>query len=630
MEKIQNYEDLLKYLVYKSREEGNPQSDAFIAFLLNIQYDKKGGRFYFKDKIQLTQENIKEIMTNIKEILNAKGDGIAETLKLQITYELSHVQEEDKIEKIKKYFDNEMNNILKEITSTPASKKESETFQIHKKIFNYLLIKTKQNTLNSINDDTLTSSEKTNLGINAEREIYLNLDNIFPKSGLTPFLTLSIQDKISQLNELSNTVMGIRLLNCELGKGGIGLMTLEDIKKKLKYDLLYEVKEFYDKVNSVCEKYSLIYDNLDFDTINEGQESQVLDKIRKYIVYYRQILTYLSMLIDELHNSIQFKDSLILNYENEKNAILDIIGNQTSISKDQAYPRFQNLAKMYTKFQEQVFILDIRENVFRKLYKFITNNDIKLEYDLDAWEGCFQLYTDKLDIYEKQDEPIFSFESGAYNNGVTLLKHDSTADYLDIKLEYQGFCIVTLLNKRGLLVSGRPAVVAKFNEKYMVFCTHQCLQEFIDNPQKYIDDLNEYVKQNSYLINLLNMTEEFPNGNLANMFRDKESTAFKYKNSKVLIDVGCQTVDHIHEKGYIDPDYEWNEWDLKKKAIQLANIMKKKTVSCQTLLSHFRRENETQVYPLKDSSVNTTVNTGTNLSIPKSYAVGFRTNNKKY
>ena len=103
MEKIQNYEDLLKYLVYKSREEDNPVADAFIAFLLNIQYDKKAGRFYFKDKTQLTQENIKDIITNIKSILNAKGDGIAETLKLQITYELSHVQEEDKIEKIKKY-----------------------------------------------------------------------------------------------------------------------------------------------------------------------------------------------------------------------------------------------------------------------------------------------------------------------------------------------------------------------------------------------------------------------------------------------------------------------------------------------------------------------------------------------
>ena len=40
---------------------------------------------------------------------------------------------EDKIVKIKKYSDNEMNNILKEMTSITASKKESETFQIHKK-----------------------------------------------------------------------------------------------------------------------------------------------------------------------------------------------------------------------------------------------------------------------------------------------------------------------------------------------------------------------------------------------------------------------------------------------------------------------------------------------------------------
>ena len=179
MEKIQTYEDLLKYLVYKSREEGNPVADAYIAYLLNIQYDEQSDDFYFKDKTKVNPNKLNEIITNIKTILNAKGDGIAETLKLQITYELSHVQEEDKIEKIKKYFDNEMNNILKEITSTPASKKESETFQIHKKIFNYLLIKTKQNTLNSINDDTLTNSEKTNLGLNAEREIYLNLDNIF-------------------------------------------------------------------------------------------------------------------------------------------------------------------------------------------------------------------------------------------------------------------------------------------------------------------------------------------------------------------------------------------------------------------------------------------------------------------
>ena len=629
MDKISTFEEILNNLVYKARENNNPVPDALIAFLLNIQYDKEKKDFYFKDNEKLSKEKAQEVIKKVQDILNAKGDGIAETLKLQITYELSHIQEEDKIEKIKMYFDTELNNILREITSTPSSKKDTETFQIHKKIFNYLLIKTKQNTLNSLNEiNDENPKTKNNLGINAEREIYSYLDNIFPKSGLSPFLTLSIQDKISQLNELSNTVMGIRLFKCELGQGGIGLMNIEDIKKKLKHDLLYEVKDFYTHINTVCDKYSLIYDNLDFDSIVNEKELNVLDKIRKYIVYYRQILTYLSMLIDDLHNSIQMKDSLILSYENEKNSIMDIIGEQMIISKDQAYPRFQNLAKMYTKFQEEVFILDIRDNVFRKLKEFIEKNTIKTEYDPNEWEECFELYTDKLDIYEKQEEPIFSFESGAYSNNVTLLKKDSTADYLNIKLEYQGFCITTLLNKKGLLLSGRPTVVAKYNDKYMVFCTHQCLQEFIDDPKKYIDGVFEYVKENPYLINLLNMTEEFPNGNLANMFRDKESVAYKYKSSKILIDMGIQTDVHPYIEN--DPNYVWNEWDLKKKAIQLADIMKKKTVSSQTFLSHFRRENETQVYPPKESGVSTTVNTGTNLSIPKSYAVGFRVSNNKY
>ncbi len=499
MESIKTFEDALNYIVYKSRENNNPVADAYVAYLLKIQYDKEEKRFYFSDN-NITPEKAKEVIEKVNALINAKNDGVVETLKLQITYELSHIQEEDKIEKIKQYFDTELNNILKEITQTPTSKKETDTFQIHKKIFNYLLIKTKQNTLNS-----LIECDNNNLGINAEREIYLSLDNIFPKSGLTPFLTLSIQDKIAQLNELANTVMGIRLLNCELGKGGIGLMTLEDIKKKLKYDLLLEVKDYYTRINTTSEKYTLIYDNLELELITDEKELKVLDKIRKMITYYRQILTYLSMLIDDLHSSIQFKDNLIMNYENEKNSIIDIIGNQTSISKDQAYPKFQSLAKMYTKFQEQVFILDIRENVFRKLIEFVSKEDgIKQDYDPEEWEGCFEVDVEKLDIYEKQEEPIFSFENGVYQNGATILSQNSTADFLDIKLEFQGFCIVTLLNKKGLLVCGRPNVVVKYKDRYMVFCTHQCVQEFLDNPQKYLEELHNYVKENPYTVNTNN------------------------------------------------------------------------------------------------------------------------------
>ena len=100
-----------------------------------------------------------------------------------------------------------------------------------------------------------------------------------------------------------------------------------------------------------------------------------------------------------------------MNYENEKNSIIDIIGNQTSISKDQAYPKFQSLAKMYTKFQEQVFILDIRENVFRKLIEFVSKEDgIKQDYDPEEWEGCFEVDVEKLDAIKHDCRDFIDLE----------------------------------------------------------------------------------------------------------------------------------------------------------------------------------------------------------------------------
>jgi len=331
-----------------------------------------------------------------------------------------------------------------------------------------------------------------------------------------------------------------------------------------------------------------------------------------------------------LHSGASTVDNLSINYDREIKFLIDIVEKKAAISKEQAYPRFENLAKMYTKFQEQAFILDIRENVFNSLIMFLTNNDISVEFDEKIFEGKFAEYIESLDIYSKREDPTFSFESGIYQNGVTVLLPHTTADFLDIKLEYQGFCIVTLLRKEGLLINGRPNIVTKFKDKYMVFNNHACVQDFIENPSGFIEEIKNYARRNPYIINLLNMTEEFPLVNLSNLFRDKDTVTYKYKSSSVLVDKEIQTVTHIHENGYIDPNYVWNEWELKRQALQLADIMRKKTVSSQTILSHFRRENETQVYPLKDSSVNTTVSKGTNLSIPKSYVTGLRKNDSKY
>lgn len=83
-----------------------------------------------------------------------------------------------------------------------------------------------------------------------------------------------------------------------------------------------------------------------------------------------------------------------------------------------------------------------------------------------------------------------------------------------------------------------------------------------------------------------------------------------------MLDKGIDTPVHFVDK-HIDPNYCWNEWELRKKAIQMANIRKTQTRSDQTLLSNFRVDSDTQTYLKKDAETNTMVNMGTQFKAEK-------------
>lgn len=96
-----------------------------------------------------------------------------------------------------------------------------------------------------------------------------------------------------------------------------------------------------------------------------------------------------------------------------------------------------------------------------------------------------------------------------------------------------------------------------------------------------------------------------------------------FSTSPLMVNKDIQTPVHFVEK-HIEPNYHWNEWDLRKKALQMANIWNKVTISIQTQLSNFRRENETQTWLPKDQDTNTGKSTGVNTELPKTYIVGLR------
>ena len=90
-----------------------------------------------------------------------------------------------------------------------------------------------------------------------------------------------------------------------------------------------------------------------------------------------------------------------------------------------------------------------------------------------------------------------------------------------------------------------------------------------------------------------------------------------------MCDSDCQTPTHFVESN-VDPSYEWNEWALRRRGLQLANLRNKRTHSTQTATSHFRREGETQTYEHKEKDTNTSKDAKTQAPKMVSYMTGLR------
>jgi hypothetical protein len=75
---------------------------------------------------------------------------------------------------------------------------------------------------------------------------------------------------------------------------------------------------------------------------------------------------------------------------------------------------------------------------------------------------------------------------------------------------------------------------------------------------------------------------------------------------------------------FIDINYHWNEWELRRKALKIVNLTNCTTLSQQTDLSHFRRNNDAQVYGLREKNTQTKRDKGTNPPIVTSYIAGLR------
>ena len=88
-------------------------------------------------------------------------------------------------------------------------------------------------------------------------------------------------------------------------------------------------------------------------------------------------------------------------------------------------------------------------------------------------------------------------------------------------------------------------------------------------------------------------------------------------------DFGAQTPTHFVERR-VDPDYEWNTWALRRRALRAANLRNKRTKGAQTGLSHFRRAGQTQTWAPKAGETQTVVEKATAMPKKVRYVGGLR------
>ena len=479
---------------------------------------------------------------------------------------------------------------------------------LYKKIFSFLLFKNKE--ITTPNPDELSTPIAN---FNIEKEVAAALESVIPRAALGPFVSLNPSEKVTQLVELANLVIGIRLFNKEIGKGGSSLASITDLAKNDEENFTEILSNESTETVENCYNYTMFFLNL--SKLNLTLDTSEISKYKDELTFFRQYLSFILSIQEDVEiseNSIETNET---RYYKEIEELKHLLGNKSSAPKEQVYPKFAILSQAYVQLLEEKKLGNNRN----LLIKFLIDSKKHMKFSLSEIYMRNARFFAEENIEENEELLAMKYNK---NPEIVRLSPQTTPDFQQTPLDYLGFCVWSIVSRGGLLIPGKPNLgVYRYKNKHCVFSTCEGIKDFVEKPSFYLEGVLEKCRKNPELIHLLRMDENF---------KHLQITAINHKNlkisTKLLMDKGCETPVHFMEKNF-DSNYCWNEWELRKKAIQMANIRKRKTKATQTILSNFKVESNTQTWLLKEKSTNTGISTGTNPIRPKNYILGLRDKN---
>jgi len=606
-----------KEVMLVARQLGQVVSETLAALVAATVINSSVGSFYVERPIDENDARI--VVEEAAKILLSKEEPGISCLRLQAAYESAFADVEADALKQKTEAKGAEENVTKWISNFTAKfDQDFDTLSgLYKKIYQFLLLKCTGPTGVSV----LPKDPSV------EREVAAALESVFPRVGLRSFVALTGPEKAAQLQELAGIVLGIRLYNKKQAKGGAGLSDIEQSADELKSgELLERVAKEVEEENDLCKMYvdliAAAKNPPKSGAWDKPPEASEVNRARSDLLFHRQYLCYLLNLQEDLARSIEQLDKDQQSFKEELVDLDALVGGRVSVPKEQVYPRFDAVARVYRAAWQEVKALEAR----RKLHGVLT--DLSKQYyprPSQALQDLVARYRATLtDEDDAEDAPDLDALPGPQANvGDTFravrLTVENFPGFLQLPLDFQGFCIYSLVTQDRLLVPGNPALgVIKYAGRYCVFASERGCVEFCSDPDKYFGAIREVCYKYPELIHLLRIHEDFPKSSLHSIIQLTSGT-----QTAMMADVQTETPLHFVESN-IDKNYEFNEWKMRRDALHMADIKKRQTSATQTALSHLRRENETQVYLPKEVGTNTTVERGTNPTKWSKYIAGVR------
>ncbi|XP_071391102.1 cilia- and flagella-associated protein 206 [Centroberyx affinis] len=592
--------NIIREIVQECAVKGNAVSETLVAFMVKAVVLDPTNEFNV-DRT-LTKQDVQKLEELCVDKLMEKCSPTLDTIKMQVYFDMNYTSRREFIEEHRRVLQSRLSPVSREITDSRA-KTRDEVEAVYRKVIDYVLLRS------GIGSPT---------DVSTLREATAALQSVFPPPELGAFMSLMRKEKEQQLSELTMVVTGIRLFNKFTKKGGEGIDDLPAILNKALPAASEGIENELSLSQSLAWKYTALLEKLTDSDRQTGERDVSLDLLRQALYNVRQHEVFLKVILADVCLCAKQVELLQTQLVLQMKLLKETVHSKTAVPTSQVFPHFTALAELWSGLQDEMGLLNILDSMVVNLQPFLAaQSEIFTEAQLDELLDGAEVKTDEQRMAESADDRIDPFEIKTQE----WLLPETTANFEKLPLQYNGVCGFTLVNKDGLLLPANPSIgVLKHRERFYIFSSKEAALKFASAADEFIAQVAEKTKRSPELIQLLELHQQFA---CVTPYSEMQSGERFLVKPITKCDSCTQTETHPLETNIVK-SYEWNEWELRRKAIKLANLRTKVTHSMQTDLSHMRRDNATQTFLPRDAACQSKRDGETNVPRPQVYLAGLR------